>query len=295
MQINQLKAFITTSKLGNITRTAEALHVTQPAITAQIKALEEELGVTLFDRRPGKVSLTRAGESLLPEAEKVLNAAGQLIGKARQLQGELTGQLQIGTVGDPESLRLGALLGELVRSLPLLEIRTRNGYAGELHEHVAAGLLSGSFYIGPHLPRDVLGMPLQTVHYRIVAPISYRERLQYAGWQDIATMPWIGAPQAHHIHALLHNMFARQGLLANIVLETDEANAPENLVRSNLGLALMREELAISASERGELAIWAHSRVVAQLGFIYAKTDEHNPSIVATLSALRKVWSGRLF
>src|SRR2546427_4276695 len=90
--------------LGSVTRTAEALHLTQPAITAQIKALEEELGVALFDRRPGRISLTRAGEALMEPARQVLDAAGRLQGQARELQGEITGQLLLGTVADPEAL-----------------------------------------------------------------------------------------------------------------------------------------------------------------------------------------------
>ena len=72
MEIYQLRAFVTVARIGQLTRAAEALHVTQPAVTGQIKALEEELGVSLFDRRPGRIALTRAGERLLPEAEKVL-------------------------------------------------------------------------------------------------------------------------------------------------------------------------------------------------------------------------------
>ena len=118
MEIYQLRAFVTVAKIGHLTRAAEALHVTQPAVTGQIKALEEELGIALFDRRPGRIALTRAGERLLPEAEKVLAAAGSLLGQARELQGEVSGSLVIGTVGDPDSLRLGSLLGGLVSALP---------------------------------------------------------------------------------------------------------------------------------------------------------------------------------
>jgi DNA-binding transcriptional LysR family regulator len=76
MEIYQLRAFVTVAKLGHLTRAAEALHVTQPAVTAQIKALEEELGVALFDRRPGRMALTKAGELLLPEADHVLTVTG---------------------------------------------------------------------------------------------------------------------------------------------------------------------------------------------------------------------------
>ena len=124
MEIYQLRAFATAARLGSLTRTAEALHLTQPAITAQIKALEEDLGVSLFDRRPGGIALTRAGELLLQDAEQILTAAGHLQGKARELQGEVTGELVLGTLADPETLRLGSLLSALAEKLPLLGIKS---------------------------------------------------------------------------------------------------------------------------------------------------------------------------
>jgi DNA-binding transcriptional LysR family regulator len=208
MEIYQVRAFVTVAKLGSITRAAEVLHVTQPAVTAQIKALEEELGVALFDRRPGRISVTRAGEALLPQAELLLDSASVLLGKARELQGEVTGQFVLGTVADPDALRLGSLLAAIVKALPLLEIRTRAGLAEELREQIGAGALHGAFYIGPHIPREAAGLALQTQHYRVVAPAAMRQRVLRAGWRDLADLPWIGAPAQHHVQTLLKDLFA---------------------------------------------------------------------------------------
>ncbi|CAB5708200.1 HTH-type transcriptional regulator YofA [Delftia tsuruhatensis] len=290
MEMYQLRAYVTAATLGSVTRTAEALHVTQPAITAQIKALEEELGVALFDRRPGRISLTRAGEALLESAQQVLSAAGRLQGKARELQGEITGQLLLGTVAEPDALRLGSLLRALVQALPLLDIRTRHGCAEELREQVAAGALQGAFYIGAHMPRDLAALVLQTLHYRIVAPTVLGERILQSGWQGLAQLPWIGAPARHHEQTLLQALFARQGLAPNQVVESDAMAAPESLVRAGLGLALLREDVAVAAAEHGGLVIWPHARVPAQLGFIHAPAAAHDPALVATLSQLRQVW-----
>lgn len=290
MEIYQLRAFVTVAKLGHLTRASEALHVTQPAVTAQIKALEEELGVALFDRKPGRILLTKAGELLVPEAEQVLAAAGSLLGKSKQLKGDVAGTLNLGTIGDPDSLRLGSLLNSMVQALPLLELKTRNGYAEELRELVGAEGLQASFYIGPNIPREVMGVPLQTLNYRICGPFSYQQKLQHAGWREVSEMPWIGAPAQHHVQTLLKDMFARQGLLPHSVLETDEVGAIHSLVRSGVGLALLREDVAIAAAERDEVVIWPHTRVAALLSFIHPKTLEHDPAIVATLSHLRAVW-----
>ncbi|SFC78094.1 DNA-binding transcriptional regulator, LysR family [Polaromonas sp. OV174] len=290
MEIYQLRAFVTVAKIGHLTRAAEALHVTQPAVTGQIKALEEQLGIALFDRRPGRIMLTRAGERMLPEAEKVLAAAGAMLGRARELQGEVSGSLVIGTVGDPDSLRLGSLLGGLVTALPLLEIKTRSGDAEALREAVATATLQASFYIGPNLPRDVRGLPLQTLNYRVTAPFSFSQKILHAGWREIADMPWIGAPYNSHAQSLLRDLFSRQGLLPNIALESDDTAAPLSLVRAGLGLALLREDVAVPAAERGEVVIWPHTRVAALLSFIHSPTLEHDPAIVATLSQLRSIW-----
>ncbi len=290
MEIYQVRAFVTVAKLGNLTRAADHLHVTQPAVSAQIKALEEELGISLFDRRPGGIVLTKAGELVLPEAEQLLEIAGSLLGRARDMKGKITGTLVIGTVGDPDSLRLGSFLSAMVRALPLLEIKTRQGHAQELSELVSTGSLQASFYIGPNIPRDVMGIPLQTVHYRIVGPTARLDSMLQAGWREIAEMPWIGAPPSHHVQVLLKDMFARQGLVPQIAVELDETASPQSLVRSGVGLALLREDIAQAANERNEVVIWPHARVAAALCFIYPKPAEHDPVIIATLSHLRLVW-----
>lgn len=290
MEIYQLRAFVTVAKLGHFTRAAEALHVTQPAVTAQIKALEEELGLALFDRKPGRIMLTKAGDMLLGEAEQVLMVARSLLAKARDLRGEVSGTLSIGTIGDPDSLRLGSLLTAVKQSMPLLELKTRKGHADDLHEMVVSEILQGAYYIGPNIPRDVLGLSLQTIHYRIAAPFSYRQRLLHAGWREISEMPWIAAPSGHHAQILLKDTFARQGLLPNFALEADEVTAMHSLVRSGLGLSLLREEVALPASERDEIAIWPHARVSALLCFIYPKALEHDPALTATISHLRVIW-----
>ncbi len=291
MEIYQLRAFATVARLGSLTRAAEALHVTQPAVTAQIKALEEELGLSLFVRGHGRISLSKAGELLLTDADQLLAIVGSLQGKARELRGKVTGRLVIGTVGDPDSLRLGSLLNSLVQVLPLLEIKTRQGQSEEMRELVATGAVQSAFYIGPSVPRDVLGVPLQTLHYRIAGPYAYQQRLLEAGWAELAEMPWIGAPEQHHVQMLLKDMFARQGLSPNIVVEADEASFSLSLVRSGVGLALLREDIAMPASEAQEIVVWPHIRLDAQLCFIYSKPSEHDPATVATLSQLRAVWT----
>ncbi|RJF92329.1 LysR family transcriptional regulator [Noviherbaspirillum saxi] len=294
MEIYQLRTFITVAKLGHITKAADALHVTQPAVTGHVKALEQELGITLFDRGHGRISLTKAGEMLLPEVEKTLSAFNATLAKAKELKGEITGRVLIGTLGDPDFLRLGSFLNGLLSALPLLEIKTRSALAVANLDAVASGEIAAGFYIGTAQSPDVASLALRGVRYRVVAPMSYAERLPACGWGEIAAMPWIGAPEKSHIHQLLVSMFGRQGLRPNIVMETDELTSPHSLVRAGLGLSLMREDLALITAEKGEVAIWSHASADTQLSLLYRVDAEFDPVVVGMLSILRDTWGSSI-
>jgi DNA-binding transcriptional LysR family regulator len=94
MEIYQLKTFVTVAKLAHLTRAAERLHLTQPAVSKQIKALEEELGVTLFERTPTGVVLTKSGRSLLQLAEQTMESAFDLMREAKRLRTDLVGTIR---------------------------------------------------------------------------------------------------------------------------------------------------------------------------------------------------------
>jgi DNA-binding transcriptional LysR family regulator len=109
LQLNQLRSFIAVAKLGHLTRAAETLHLSQPALSGQIKALEEHFGVSLFQRMSSGMALTPSGRRLLPHAEGIIGAVAQLGHAAQGMRGQPTGKLSLGTVLEPAFLRVGDL------------------------------------------------------------------------------------------------------------------------------------------------------------------------------------------
>ncbi len=109
MELYQLRTFVTVAEHDNLTQAAEVLHLSQPAVTAQIKALEEEFGLALFERIAVGVSLTRADGELIEEARSLLNGARQLREMAQRLAGETRSRLRIGILLSHGLLRLGPL------------------------------------------------------------------------------------------------------------------------------------------------------------------------------------------
>ncbi|SHI14548.1 LysR family transcriptional regulator [Pollutimonas bauzanensis] len=292
MEIYQIRAFVTVARVGNLTRAAQALNLTQPAVTAQIKALEQSLGVALFDRSAGKFALAKAGATLLPTAEAVLALGTQLKSEALKLQGELHGTVELGIPSEQvDFLRLGELASSVTRSLPLIELQTQVLPTTQLVEYVCTGRLSAALTIAAYPPRDVQWMPLRSITYRIVLPNAMAEHLKLGGWPELAMLPWLDGPHGSHIHLLLRELFERHGLTPRVVMNSaDQANM-DALVRAGAGCALVREEVALAGAQRQDFLVWGHARIDASLGFITSTENAAQPILVALISMLKEIWN----
>ena len=148
MELYQLRTFAAVAEENHLTRAAERLHLSQPAVSGHIKALEGELGVRLFERASTGMELTAAGDELLERARRVLSAAEDVKRAAQQMQGDIAGMLRVGTVADPESNRLGELLSLARDTHPRLKLELHHAMSGAALAEVQSGELDASFFFG---------------------------------------------------------------------------------------------------------------------------------------------------
>jgi DNA-binding transcriptional LysR family regulator len=291
VEIYQIRAFVTVARLGNLTRASEALNLTQPAVTAQVKALEQSLGVALFERSGGRLSLAKAGEALLRTAEELLVQASRLKSEASQLQGELHGIIDLGIPSEQvDFLRLGELANVVTRSLPLVALQTHVLPTTQLIEYVSTGRLTAALSIAGSQPRDVQWLPLRGVSYRLAMPTSLAEQIKLGGWPELAALPWLDGPHGSHIHLLLREVFERHGLSPRTVMNSaDQANM-DALVRAGAGCALLREEPALAGAARGDFTVWGHAKIDATLGLASSSEHSGEPMLVALISMLKEIW-----
>jgi DNA-binding transcriptional LysR family regulator len=290
VEIYQLRAFVAVARLGHLTRASEQLHVTQPAVSKQIKALEDELGVTLFERTPAGMTLTKAGISLAPRAEKMLQQADGLLAAARELSGNVSGLLKLGTIIDPESLRLGDFLGRVLLQHPMIDIKLHHGISGLIKERVSAGELDAGFYLGPVNEPRLQSIELKQVSYCVISPPAWEAQLTHADWKTLAAMPWVGTPPQSSQHRIVQQMFAGHGLVPNYAVEADQEASMLSLVRSGAALCIMREELAVPAEMKGELRILSGYKQTCPLSFLYVGQREIPRDLQAAILILKKVW-----
>jgi DNA-binding transcriptional LysR family regulator len=290
MELYQLRTFVAVAETRHLTRAAEKLHISQPAVSAQIKALEEELDLSLFERTSSGMLLTSAGEILLPQAEAVLSAAQALRATARGLTGHVAGTLRVGTLSDPDFIRVGALLARTVERHPLLKLELHHEMSGAAFEAVRDGELDASFYFGELAHPQVVGERLGPIVYRVAAPAAWRDRVEHAAWADIASLPWILTPSISTHNQLVSALFRKHGVAPTKVVEADQESVIKSLVVSGVGLSLLRQDLAKSLEAEGEVYVWPKAELGTTLWFIYPTERARDPLILALLEVVRDVW-----
>lgn len=292
MELKQIRTFVTVAKLGSVTKAANALHVTQPAVSAQLKGLEDELQLRLLARTTSSVELTQCGHELLPKAVLILNAFGDFANFARSLRGKIAGRLKIGVVMlDPELLRLGQFMKNMVENHRAVAVDLQVGRIEWFIDGVQNGDLDGALYAGSRYPTDTQGIELAELAYRVVVPAAWKTRIKGATWSDVALMPWIRTtkPSAHH--EMVTEIFRQASIEPVEIVEVDHELVIRSLVAAGVGIGIMREDFALEAQKLGEVIVYSNLKVHTMLSFIYHANRQSDPVIRAAVDTLKAVWS----
>ena len=294
MELTLLRAFVTVAREGNLTRAATHLHLTQPAVSLQIKHLQETLGVALFTRTSHGLALTRDGQALLPHAERALAAAGDVLRAAAALRHEVRGRLRIGTILDPAFLRLGGFLRQLVETWPQIETALRHGMSGWVLDQVRSRELDVGYYIGQPAPdpETFHVITLTRFQYRVLAPAGWKDRVKDArDWRALAALPWIWTPPASAHNRLLTTLFEAAHARPVKVAEVDQEPSMLDLVKSGVGLTLARDSTALAEAHAHGLTIVEGVAVPTELTFITLAARRDEPTIAAALKSIETQWA----
>ena len=239
MELRQLEYFLAVAEHANFTRAAEALHVAQPWVSAQIRRLERELGNELFDRSSRVLRLTRFGKAALPLAGAVLRAVDEIRSAADAMVGVLAGKLTIGTVAHSLPL-LAEALAVFRKAHPAVAVMVTEGSsdrltAAVLERQLDMAVMGWATVPPPQLREQVL------VRENIVAvvhggdPLAGRESIALAELRNRAI---ISHPQGCEIRTTIDQACLATGFTPRVVFETSSADMMRHLVIRDLGVAV---------------------------------------------------------
>ena len=248
MELRQLRYFDAVVRHGGFTHAAEQLHVTQPAISGQVRQLEDELGVRLLRRTTRRVSLTRAGETFLAGARNVLLQTDRLRSEMAALGKVLRGRVRIGATDVLGPFSLPAALAEFRARHPQVSLSMHGGLVADLLARLSRGEVD--LVLAPihqQLPRRIAVQPIAEESLVLVTapghPLRTQRALPLAALQGD---PFVCLPRGSGLQAILIAACAQQGFKPNIAFEAQSPAGVRSLVAEGLGVALLARSAAVA-------------------------------------------------
>jgi len=256
MEIGQVEAFLAVGTFGGFRRAAEALRLSQPAVSARIKTLEDSLGVALFERGGAGLALSAAGRVFRPHAEQLLRAAALARQAVHDLRPASAGALQIAAALSICTYLLPNVLRRFQAAHPKVTITVRSGHSKEVLEMVLRGDVEVGIARSLHHP-EVETISLGDDPLVLVArPTTPVARMRRARLQEIADRPLIFFDRGSSDWTLTHGLFRRAGLVPNVVMEVETIETAKRMVEQGMGLAFLpRLALAREIRRRKFVAI----------------------------------------
>jgi DNA-binding transcriptional LysR family regulator len=234
--IKEFKTFIAVARDGTFTGAGTHLGLTQSAVSAQIKRLEEYLGVALFDRSARAAVLNAHGREMLPQAEELVAMAERMVTTAGA--GQVSGSLRIGAIASVQQDLLVGALGRFRAVYPDVRVRVVPGVSLSLLGQVDAGEVDMAVLIRPPfaLPPELGWQRLLSEPVVLAMP----EAMPVAPWRELlATQPFIRYDRASFGGRVVDIFLKKHRINVHEAVELDEIEAIASMVRHGVGVALL--------------------------------------------------------
>jgi DNA-binding transcriptional LysR family regulator len=251
MDAGDLRVFAAVARLGGMNRAAAALNTVQSNVTARIRLLEEALGTALFHRHSRGVTLTVAGQRLLPYADRV----GHLLAEARRAvidDGKPKGPLNLGSLETTAGLRLPPLLAAYAADFPDVDLVLKTGTTCELVDEVVAHRLEGAFVCGPVAHPELTEEPIFSEELVLVTARSVHrldELTRKSGLKAIVFRA--GCSYRDRLDAVL----AARGIVGVRRLDFGSVEGILGCVAAGVGITLLPKGVVDAAWRDGRVAV----------------------------------------
>lgn len=291
MELNHLRTFVVVAEERNVTRAARRLFMTPPAVSAHIKALEEELNIALFVRLPQGMQLTEKGALLRDKADQILRATQDMVNHATQMQDYLIGRLAVGVNAPPGMLRIAPLAGRMRAACPGIELSFLPSVSGAILAGLQSGALDAGFIFGEPPSDAVEAMPLATVALVVAAPRAWEDRLRGATWEDLARLPWIGSSIYCPFQEIVDGLYRARGMPYEKAAQADDEQTRCELVSAGLGVSLLAREEIAESGPPGRIVTWERDPIPCPLALAFLKTRRDDPLIAALRAQILAEWA----
>jgi DNA-binding transcriptional LysR family regulator len=293
VDLRQIETFCKVAEMKSFTRAADALFLTQPAVSQHIAALEKELGVQLFERSGRSVQLTHPGELFLNYAERVIHTLDEARRSLAEMGEGVRGRVVVGAGATTTIFNLPRALQALRETHPGIDVIVRTGASREVAELVLANEVDVGLITSPVEQNELTVIPL--FEEQIVAVVGANHPFAETGkstLEEFAHEPLILFVKGSGFRAYLDSILAGAGIAPDVRMALDNVEAIKALVQIGLGVSIIPRTSAESEIAAGTLVVVDLLDVqpmMRTLSAIHRKDLYISPDIAALLEALREM------
>ena len=240
MDLRQLTALVTVAEVGSVTKAARLLHVVQPAVTRQIRTLEAEIGVPLFDRTRQGMIPTAAGEVLVERARRALHELERARTEIGPHPGEVTGIVRVGLLESVIDVLAQPLVAAVTARYPGIELRILTAYSGHLQEWLDSGDIDMSLLYNLADAPALAVVPLLREKLWVVAPPDAGLTPKAAiSWEAVLAQPLVLPVTGHGLRALIDQARSSVATQPRIAIQTNSMHLQKKLVLAGHGWTVL--------------------------------------------------------
>lgn len=240
IQLRELRYFVHVAELKSFTRASVHLRIAQPALSRQIKKLEDDLGIQLLVRSAQGVELTDAGILLLERSRRILRQVAQTLEDVRAQAGSVSGTITLGVPPAAGELLVPGVMSALAQAHPQLRLNIVEGFSGFLYERLVKQEMNLALVHNPAQHRDVDTYPLLIEPMYLIGPAVRRgETLSAHETTELSDLPLILPARPHSLRMLAEKIYGDLGLSFNLRYEIDGLNLIRALVADGQGYTLL--------------------------------------------------------
>lgn len=276
MADRRLQVFHAVAKHLSFTKAAEALFMTQPAVTFQVKQLEEHFNTRLFERGHGHNSLTPAGQMVLEYAERILALSAELDLRLKEMTGEVGGLLLVGASTTIAEFLLPQVLGDFKSKYPKVQPRLTVANSETVENRVAEHTLDIGFIEAPsHRDSVVTDVCCEDELQAVCAPSHPLARLKAATPKQLVQYPFMSREAGSGTREVIDQYLQKSGVAPdslNVVMELGSPEALKGLVATGLGFTILSRVAVTKETRLGQLVrVPLAPRLLRDFSVVYPK------------------------
>lgn len=274
LTLKQLRYFEALTLHGHFGRAADVCSISQPALSMQIKELEETLGTRLFERSARQVRLTHFGEEFLSRAQAILRAVEELDDLARASRAQLIGRLRIGVIPTVAPYLLPTLIGQLTQMNASLDIHIRETLTQKLLQELAEGRLDTAIVALPVSEPSLTEVPLFSEDFVLVRPFADAAK-PVPSRESLREMRLLLLEEGHCFRDQALSFCNLQAVSPRELLDGSSLSTLVQMVGAGIGVTLI-PEMAVAVETRSasvSIARFSGLQPSRTIGMIWRKTS----------------------